>query len=134
MGRARGACARVGSATGRSTCRRACSRAGPARLPNRAIVESSGSRSSCRTGVGRLGCTAGFGPRLAADRRAVLGQPGRGVVGYPQDRRTRRTARAILGRAAGAASSLGRAIRTGAAAAQAAGRSSVSAVVSARHR
>src|SRR5207244_4234562 len=81
--------------------------AAPARLPDRAIVESSGgsgrgcgsagSRSSCRTGVGRLGCTASFGPRLAADRRAVLGQPGRGVVGHPQDRRTRRTAGAILG-------------------------------------
>ena len=137
MGRARGACARVGSATGRSTCRRACSRAGPARLPNRAIVESSGgsgmgcgsagSRSSCRTGVGRLGCTASFGPRLAADRRAFLGQPGRGVVGHPQDRRTRRTAGAILGCAARAASGLGHAIPIGAAA-QAAGRSSASAV------
>ena len=138
VGRAPGARARVGSATGGSACRRACSRAGPARLPNRAIVESSGgsgmgcgsagSRPSCRTGVGRLGCTASFGPRLAADRRAFLGQPGRGVVGHPQDRRTRRTAGAILGCAARAASGLGHAIRTGAAAAQAAGRSSASAV------
>lgn len=89
---------------------------------------SASSRSSCRTGVGRLGCTASFGPRLAADRRAFLGQPGRGVVGHPQDRRTRRTAGAILGCAARAASGLGHAIRTGAAAAQAAGRSSASAV------
>ena len=63
-----------------------------------------------------------------ADGRAFLGQPGRGVVGHPQDRRTRRTAGAILGCAARAASGLGHAIRTGAAAAQAAGRSSASAV------
>jgi len=89
---------------------------------------SASSRSSCRTGVGRLGCTASFGPRLAADRRAFLGQPGRGVVGHPQDRRTRRTAGAILGCAARAASGLGHPIRTGAAAAQAAGRSSASVV------
>ena len=88
---------------------------------------SASSRSSCRTGVGRLGCTASFGPRLAADRRAFLGQPGRGVVGHPQDRRTRRTAGAILGCAARAASGLGHAIPIGAAA-QAAGRSSASAV------
>ena len=127
MGRAGGACPRVGSAAGGATCCRAGSRAGPAWLPDRAIVESSGacrlgcdctgSRASRRTGVARLGRTARVGPRLATDGRAVLGQPCRGVVGHPQDRGTRRAARSILGRAAGATTGMGHAFRSGAGAA-----------------
>jgi hypothetical protein len=129
MGRAPGTCTRVGP-TRISARRRAAAGAGAARVPDRAVVESSGgswmecgsaaSRAPCFTGLGRLGRTARAGSCLAPDRRSVLGQPGGRVVGHPQDRRAGGTAGTILGRAAGAASRLGHAFPAGAGVAHAA--------------
>ena len=130
LGRAGCAGSRMESARGAaSPCAahgRTGSRAGQAWVSNRAIVESAGSpgvgrRSAgsgraSRTGltacVDRLGWTGCFGAaRLTTDRRACVGQPGRGFVGHPQNGRTCRSGRAVMGRTSGPAPSVGPARR-----------------------
>jgi hypothetical protein len=135
LGRAGCAGSRMESARGAaSPCaahRRAGSRAGQAWVSNRAIVESArspgvGRRSTgsgrasgtgLTAGVDRLGWTSCFGAaRLTTDRRACVGQPGRGFVGHPQNGRTCRSGRAVMGRTSGPAPSVGparRCFRTG---------------------
>ena len=125
LGRAAGACRRLGP-----PCRRAgsgaCTRA---RVPDGAVLESacawmerwSAGCGALRSGtarfsssVDRLGRSRRFGARVTADRRPFLGKSGSGVVGHPQDRRTRGPARALLGRASRAPTGLGRAVRASA--------------------
>src|SRR2546430_2278232 len=118
LGRVEGARRRLGP-----PCRRAgsgaCTRA---RVPDGAVLESACSAwmerwsagcGALRSGtarfsssVDRLGRSRRFGARVTADRRAFLGKSGSGVVGHPQDRRTRRPARALLARASRAPTGL----------------------------
>ena len=100
-----------------------------ARVPDGAVLESacawmerwSAGCGALRSGtarfsssVDRLGRSRRFGARVTADRRPFLGKSGSGVVGHPQDRRTRGPARALLGRASRAPTGLGRAVRASA--------------------
>lgn len=125
LGRAGCAGSRMESARGAANpC--AASRAGQAWVSNRAIVESArspgvgrrsaGSGRASGTGlttrVDRLGCTSCCGAaRLTTDRRACVGQPGGGVVGHPQNGRTCRSGRAVMGRTSRPAPSVGPARR-----------------------